>query len=97
MIFAFLSLAHRLKNDGQNCCAVLHPVNLLDVLRDRGAPLDFAYMPYSQTKRLSLTLIAESNVVDAATLAPVLREVVHSIDPGVRGKGDNFYHNMTAD
>jgi putative ABC transport system permease protein len=43
-------------------------------------PLDFVYLPYTQHETPALTVIAESSAPDAATLAPVLREVVRRID-----------------
>jgi macrolide transport system ATP-binding/permease protein len=46
-------------------------------------PLDFMYLPYTQDKRPAMTVIAESTAPDAATLAPVLRDVVRSIDPSM--------------
>jgi predicted permease len=61
-------------------------------------PLDFMYLPYTQNNpsgipglsgantggvNAALTLIAESTAPDAATLAPVVREVVRSIDPNM--------------
>jgi predicted permease len=58
-------------------------------------PLDFAYLPYTQTERSALTMFAESNMVDASTLAPVLREVVRGIDPSMPSfdarSMDNYY------
>ena len=44
-------------------------------------PLDWAYLPYRQHARTGMSLFAESGSEDASTLAPVLREVVHNIDP----------------
>lgn len=44
-------------------------------------PQDFIYLPYTQEKNPALTLMAESAAPDAATLAPVLRDVVRRIDP----------------
>jgi macrolide transport system ATP-binding/permease protein len=54
-------------------------------------PVDFIYFPYTQRPAVSpdgevgsnLTLVAESTAPDAATLAPVIREVVRSIDPNM--------------
>jgi macrolide transport system ATP-binding/permease protein len=46
-------------------------------------PLDFIYLPYTQHGTGALTVLAESNTPDAATLAPVLREVVSKIDPAM--------------
>lgn len=43
-------------------------------------PLDFAYLPYTQTERSSMLMVAESSAPDAAALGPVLRAVVRSID-----------------
>ncbi len=44
-------------------------------------PQDFIYLPYTQEKNAAMTLMAESVAPDAATLAPVLRDVVRGIDP----------------
>ncbi len=46
-------------------------------------PLDFMYLPYTQHGTRALTVLAESSAPDAATLAPVLREVVRKIDPAM--------------
>jgi len=44
-------------------------------------PQDFIYLPYTQEKLPGLTLMVESAAPDAATLAPVVRDVVRGIDP----------------
>jgi predicted permease len=44
-------------------------------------PQDFVYLPFRQHLRSTMTLVTESNAQDAATLAPVLRDVVRSLDP----------------
>jgi predicted permease len=44
-------------------------------------PQDFIYLPYTQEKNPALTVVAETAAPDAATLAPVLRDVVRRIDP----------------
>jgi putative ABC transport system permease protein len=44
-------------------------------------PLDYIYLPYTQEKNPVLTIVAETSAPDAATLAPVLRDVVRGIDP----------------
>jgi ABC-type antimicrobial peptide transport system permease subunit len=44
-------------------------------------PQDFIYLPYTQEKNAALTIMAESTAPDAFALAPVLRDVVHHIDP----------------
>jgi ABC-type antimicrobial peptide transport system permease subunit len=43
-------------------------------------PLDFVYLPYTQHGTPALTVLAESTAPDAATLAPVLRELVRKSD-----------------
>ncbi|MGA2325645.1 MAG: ABC transporter permease [Bryobacteraceae bacterium] len=43
-------------------------------------PLDVVYLPFRQYARSALTLVAESEAQDAATLAPALREVVRGLD-----------------
>jgi predicted permease len=45
--------------------------------------LDFFYTPYTQDKHPALTIAAETDAPDAATLAPVLRDVVRNIDPSM--------------
>ena len=58
-------------------------------------PLEFAYLPYTQTERTSMVMVAESNFTDASTLAPVLRDVVRGIDPAMPSFDsrtmDNYY------
>ena len=49
----------------------------------REPPTDFLYLPFSQNQQNTMTLVAESPAADASTLAPVLRRVVHSIDPNM--------------
>jgi predicted permease len=44
-------------------------------------PMDFVYLPFRQHPRAQMSLVVESNARDAATLAPVLREVVRGLDP----------------
>jgi predicted permease len=44
-------------------------------------PLDFVYLPFRQHERPQMSLVVESNAPDAATLAPVLRDVVRGLDP----------------
>lgn len=46
-------------------------------------PSDFLYLPFSQNQQNGMTLVAESPTSDASTLAPVLRRVVHGIDPNM--------------
>jgi predicted permease len=46
-------------------------------------PLEFIYLPYTQEKNPGMTIVAETAAPDAATLAPVLREVVRGIDPSM--------------
>jgi predicted permease len=44
-------------------------------------PEDVIYLPFRQHARSGLTLVAQSDSSDAATVAPVLREVVQRLDP----------------
>jgi predicted permease len=44
-------------------------------------PLDYVYLPSRQNARTGLALVVESNAPDAATLAPVVRDVVRGLDP----------------
>jgi predicted permease len=46
-------------------------------------PLDFFYLPYTQDKRPTMTVMAESVAPDGAALAPVVRDVVRSLDPSM--------------
>jgi macrolide transport system ATP-binding/permease protein len=62
-------------------------------------PQDFIYLPYTQEKNPALTVIAESNAPDAATLAPVLRDVVRGIDPNMpvsNARTMDDYYNQRA-
>jgi len=44
-------------------------------------PADVIYLPFRQHARSALTLVTESDATDAATIAPVLRDVVQQLDP----------------
>jgi hypothetical protein len=44
-------------------------------------PMEFVYLPFTQDDRRSMTIVVESQAPDAATVAPVLRQVVRLIDP----------------
>jgi len=44
-------------------------------------PADVVYLPFRQHSHSGLTLVTESDASDAATIAPVLREVVQRLDP----------------
>lgn len=44
-------------------------------------PSDFLYLPFSQNQQNGMTLVTESPMSDASTVAPVLRRLVHSINP----------------
>ena len=46
-------------------------------------PADFFYLPFSQSQQSAMTLVTESPTEDASVLAPVLRGVVHNIDPNM--------------
>ncbi len=46
-------------------------------------PQELIYFPYTQSPNSALTVAVESTAPDAATLAPVLREVVRAIDPAM--------------
>jgi len=43
-------------------------------------PLEFVYLPYTQEKLPSMTVVAETGAPDASALASVLRDVVRGID-----------------
>jgi len=46
-------------------------------------PVDFLYLPFSQNQQNNMTLVAESNASDAGTVAPVVRGLVHGLDPNM--------------
>lgn len=46
-------------------------------------PIDFFYLPFSQNEQNGMTLVAESPSSDASNLAPVLRQIVHGMDPNM--------------
>ena len=43
-------------------------------------PLDFFYLPFSQNSQSDMAIVAESATTDATGLAPVLRQVLQSLD-----------------
>jgi len=45
------------------------------------SPQDFFYLSYRQHAGKTLTLVAESQAADAASIAPALRQVVRGLDP----------------
>lgn len=47
------------------------------------APMDFMYLPFLQNPQYNMYLIAQSKAADAATLMPVLRSVMQSLDPNI--------------
>jgi predicted permease len=46
-------------------------------------PLEHVYLPYTQSPRSALTIVAGSETADASNLAPVLRKVVRGLDPNM--------------
>jgi predicted permease len=46
-------------------------------------PYDFVYLPFSQNPWVQMTLVAASHSQDASALVPVIRKVVHGIDPNM--------------
>jgi predicted permease len=46
-------------------------------------PADVVYLPFRQFGHAEMTLVAEANDPNAATLAPVLRQVARQIDPNM--------------
>jgi predicted permease len=57
-------------------------------------PLDFVYLPYMQYGRSDLIVLAESSAPNAASLAPVLRDVVRKIDPSMPIVGARTMHDF---
>jgi predicted permease len=46
-------------------------------------PVDFFYLPFLQNEQSAMTLVTESPAEDASALAPVMRRLVHSLDPNM--------------
>jgi putative ABC transport system permease protein len=44
-------------------------------------PGDFLYLPFSQNPESAMTLVTESATKDASGLAPMVRKIVHDLDP----------------
>jgi predicted permease len=57
-------------------------------------PFACVYLPFRQHPRSTLTLVAESNVQDAGTLAPVVRDVVRGLDPDMPVFDVHTMHNV---
>jgi predicted lysophospholipase L1 biosynthesis ABC-type transport system permease subunit len=57
-------------------------------------PMDFVYLPFRQHPRSQMALLTESNAPDAATLAPVLRDVVRGLDPDMPVFDVRTMHNL---
>jgi predicted permease len=73
----------QLKDAGQAMVEVVGVAKMAKYLWAGEAPTDFVYLPYRQRAGSKLTLLAESQAPDAATVAPPLREAVHGLDPGM--------------
>ena len=57
-------------------------------------PLDFFYLPFAQNSQPDMTIVAESATADAAGLAPVLRQVLQSIDRQVPTYGMQTFADL---
>jgi predicted permease len=73
----------RLNNDTGPMVQVVGVVKVSKYFWIAEPPMDFLYLPYTQHKQTAMTIAAETAAPDAATLAPVLREVVRGIDAGM--------------
>ena len=71
----------QLKDAGQTMVEVAGVAKMAKYLWTGEAPQDFVYLPYRQHTGSKLTLVAESQAPNAATVAPALREVVSGLDP----------------
>jgi len=60
-------------------------------------PLDFVYLPFRQHPRPQMSLVAESTSPDVATLAPMLRNVVHGLDPDMPVFDVRSMHELVRD
>jgi predicted permease len=76
------------------------PVQIVGVARNAKyfwisePPFACVYLPFRQHPRSTLTLVAESNVQDAGTLGPVLRDVVRGLDPDMPVFDVRTMHNV---
>lgn len=61
------------------------------------APQEFVYFPYTQARNSAFTVVAESTGLDAGTLAPVLRDVVRTIDPAMPYANARTMHNLFSE
>jgi hypothetical protein len=63
-------------------------------------PLDFVYLPYTQDRHTTMTILVQSAAPDSAALAPVLREVIRALDPAIATYDartmDNFYEQRAV-
>jgi len=57
-------------------------------------PSDFVYLPFSQNQQNAMTLVAESPSSDASGLAPVLRHIVHALDPNMPAFDVRTMHDL---
>jgi len=71
----------QVENAGQTMVEVVGIAKTAKYLWTGEAPQDFIYLPYRQHSGSKLTLVAESQAPNAATVAPALREVVRGLDP----------------
>jgi predicted permease len=89
----------QLKDAGQTMVQVVGVAKMAKYVWSGEAPQDFVYLPYRQHTGSKLTLVAESQAPDAATVAPALREVVRGLDPdmpvfGVRTMRDLYTQSV---
>jgi putative ABC transport system permease protein len=70
----------RMENANGPAVEIVGVVKTTKVLWVAEPPTEFLYLPYAQRPRASMTLVLHTSV-DAASLAPALRTVVHHIDP----------------
>jgi predicted permease len=63
-------------------------------------PLDFVYLPYTQDRHTTMTILVQSAAPDSAALAPVLREVIRALDPAIATYDartmDDFYEQRAV-
>ncbi|MGC9952346.1 MAG: ABC transporter permease [Bryobacteraceae bacterium] len=84
----------QLKGDGQTMVEVVGVAKMAKYLWTGEAPQDFFYLPYRQHTGSNLTLVAESQVPNAATVAPASREVVRGLDPDMPVFGVRTMHDF---
>jgi predicted permease len=70
----------RLKDDSGKAVEVVGVAKTTKHLWITESPTDFVYLPFAQNSQANMALVVQSKNSDAATLVPVLRQIVQSLD-----------------